>query len=476
MFKKSIATILSILMLASMFSIGVFADGNVDYEITNPYANVDWNSFNGYRASLHTHSNVSDGDDEIVAMIEKHYEIGYDILAMTDHGTVDRGWVDINYVPAIRTLTGGGILPPVGLTQERFDEISTGVGRDGQKMLRVPFGNELNAASPNNTHINSWFVDYGNGKLGAASDYETGLKGVDELGGISVINHPGEYTNQRDVYDPEKAYEGGVDNYYVKKFANLLVKYPTCLGIDINSKTDSRTKNERILWDNLLMSVVPEGRNVFAIATSDAHRFSAVDCAWTIFYMPENTEESLREAMETGAFFAGSMFIKNKKEILFLEEQLGSDSDFEYAIDGEEWEWIAEHTSDSDRIMHRAHPEPVVNNVIVDDAADTIKIDVDNAELVYWIADGKVIATGNEIDLNDYSDEIGSYVRAEIFGYGGVLYSQAFMLDYEGAPESVLQPVIDRGGIFGKIWNAIAQFLMTHPVLSKIWNWMTGND
>ena len=61
-------------------------------------------------------------------------------------------------------------------------------------MLRVPYGIENNPTSFNNSHVNSWFVDYGNGVLGGTSDYETPIKNVEELGGLSVINHPGEYT------------------------------------------------------------------------------------------------------------------------------------------------------------------------------------------------------------------------------------------------------------------------------------------
>lgn len=471
MFKKSLALVLSLMLFAGAFAVGVSAQGDVDYTIINPYEDVDWATYQQYRAALHNHSNVSDGDNEFYQMVEKYYEVGYDILAMTDHGTVDRSWVDVNYVPAIRALLTQSLSAPTGLTQARYEEIASGAGRDGQIMLRVPFGIELNAASPNNTHINSWFADYGNGMLGAASDYETGLKGVQAAGGLCVINHPGEYTNQRDVYDPNKAYTGGLDNYYVKKFANLLVQYPACLGIDINSKSDTRTKNDRILWDYLLMSVIPEGRNVYAVSTSDAHRFNVVGCGWTVMLMPENTTEALRASMESGNFFAASMYNKNKNELKFLKEQLGDE--FNYTIDGQEWEWVAENTVDADGTPIPDNAAPVVTNITTGD--NKIAIEAENEKLIYWVADGKIIATGNEIDLNDYSDQIGSYVRAEIFGDGGILYSQAFMLEYEGAPGSVLDPVIDGGSIFGKIWHAIWNFFFNHPIFSKLREWATGN-
>ena len=50
---------------------------------------------------------------------------------------------------------------------------------------------------------------------------------------------------------------------------------------------------------------------------------------------------------------------------------------------------------------------------------------------------GKIIAEGKgltTIDLDDYSDEIRNYVRAEAYGVGGVMYTQPFALDYNGVP------------------------------------------
>ena len=78
-------------------------------------------------------------------------------------------------------------------------------------------------------------------------------------------------------------------------------------------------------------------------------------------------------------------------------------------------------------------------------------LSVENALTVHWIADGKVIHVGNTIDLDAYSDQIGSYVRAEAFGHGGVLYTQAFTLDYDNAPESENSFFFDFGNIITKL-------------------------
>lgn len=52
-----------------------------------------------------------------------------------------------------------------------------------------------------------------------------------------------------------------------------------------------------------------------------------------------------------------------------------------------------------------------------------------------WYSDGELIAQGADLtslDLNEYEDKIGCYVRFTLTGNGGVLYSQAFPVKAEG--------------------------------------------
>ena len=77
--KKFIAVFLSVLMVCTM-GVTAFA-AETDYDITNPYGNVDWATYNTYKADLHSHTNASDGDDTLKEMVERHYELGFDIHA-----------------------------------------------------------------------------------------------------------------------------------------------------------------------------------------------------------------------------------------------------------------------------------------------------------------------------------------------------------------------------------------------------------
>ena len=87
-FKRILSFFLAAVMLFGMLP-AVFAQDadtkDVDYAITNPYATVDWKNYGQYKASLHNHSIVSDGDNDFRYVIETYYSMGYDILAITDH-------------------------------------------------------------------------------------------------------------------------------------------------------------------------------------------------------------------------------------------------------------------------------------------------------------------------------------------------------------------------------------------------------
>ncbi len=454
--KKALAIVLSMIMVLSM-GITSFA-AETDYAISNPYADVDWDTFSAYKTDLHSHTIASDGDNTTKEMAERHYELGFDIYAQSDHGTVNYSWTEKDsYDPTIKFIMmfKEGISPLVMLDKEGTAEngkaytVTTVDGDDyyaqegGHSMMRVPFANEQNPTSFNNAHVNTFFADWGHGRIGGTSDYVTPISAVDELGGVSVINHPGEYTNARDVLTTEEAYNDKDFGYYIDKFENLLMTYDSCIGIDINSKGDSRTRFDRKLWDTMLTDLVPAGRNVFAIASSDAHNLDIVDSGYVMAMMPELTSAALKDSLLSGAFFAQSCYCGNTDELVAYSEALLASGNATAVALGEQMKAAADHNlaeiANGDKGGEFRFAEggacTEVTSIAVDDAEDTITIDAENALYIRWISDGKVVAEGNSIDL-DECENIGSYVRAEILSEGAVTYTQAFALDYEGMPEA----------------------------------------
>lgn len=459
--SKIIAIALTLVMAFSCNTVA-FAVEDIDYKINNPYETVDFAKWDQYKADLHCHTTASDGDVDMDVMIEEHYTQNYDVLALTDHGIVSRGWKQVNsrnYFKVAMTVMNGYPWKVTPLTEARYNEITTGVGRNGRPMIEVQLGIEQNPTSLNNAHVNSWFAEYGDGVMGGTSNYDEVIRNVDVAGGLSVINHPGEYTSAKeeeceaDAYNEDDAWY----QYVIGKFTKILTSYDSCIGIDINSKKDGRTKYDRKLWDILLQKVVPTGRNVFAIATTDAHQLDKVGCAWTDLCMPENNAENIYTCLKNGAFFSVSRYIKNAEELAQFSLETGID-----------WGDSFEQENRDDTI-----PAPKVTNVVVDDNKDTITLSVNNALTVHWIADGEVIAVGNSIDLDEYSDKIGSYVRAEAFGHGGVLYTQAFTLEYDGAPEPNNNFFFDFGNIIAKLKYHIIEVCTSIPAGKAVYDFLT---
>ena len=240
--------------------------------------------------------------------------------------------------------------------------------------------------------------------MGIYGDYETVVKKVEKAGGITFLDHTGEYVGCEN--DPERANEP----YYANKFANIFLKYPSCVGMDVNSGKNNRTKYDYILWDNTLKLTLPYGRNVFCFCFSDGHHLDEYERGFTYMCMPELTNEALRTCMETGAFF--------------------SCSHFDRADLGDEFDGTGNDV-------------PFVSCLNVNNDTDTVSFDAQNFDTVRWYSNGNLIAEGSDLtslDLNKYEDEIGLYVRFTLTGPGGVLYSQAFPVSAEG--EEVELPTV----------------------------------
>ncbi len=366
-----------------------------DYTIISPYATVDWDTWDRYKANLHTHSTVSDGKDPFVDVIEAYYARDYDILAMAEHGVVNKGWTKVPETVPI--LSFNFLLPfmkPVPLTEERNRQITTGADRGGRGMTDI-MGIEMNAAVLMKNHVNGFFADYGQGYWGKENDFETVIAGMEEAGGLTHINHPGDWLGSAKDINIAK------DPKNIKFFADLLKKYPSCLGLEVLNSHDSPTRHDRVLWDGLLESVIPYGRNVFGFGNSDSHHMGEIDTSFGIFMMPENTVANVRTAMETGTFFACGRRARPELGDSFVGEGA----------------------------------YPVVTNIKVDNTRKTITLQGEDYDTIEWIAKGEIIATGEAINLREHENEIGCYVRAQLKGPGGICFTQAFIIDDGTPPE-----------------------------------------
>ena len=335
----------------------------------NPYQAIDWASVNQYKGNFHTHTTQSnDASDGFTTayVVDRYHAAGYKILSLTDH--------DYNPYP-----------------WELFSQYMSSVpARDPAAlgMLAVP-GNEL---SKDNT--NSWSERTG-GQFNHHNDFFTGRQGQEfaslqesyaytyALGGMQIINHPGQYWSIDNTYSETQKDGPG---WHATNFKT----YPSLIGLEVYNQ-GNRRPNDRILWDQILERTMP-ARPVFGYSCDDAHNNDQLFRNYNFMLMEDLTTEELKDAMRKG-------------ETYFCYEPKGS---------GE-------------------GKAPRISEIKVDDANKTITIETDG--LVYWIygtdktssaassTRSSVVGIGKTFHYNGYQ---GAYVRAFITNAYGETCTQPF--------------------------------------------------
>ncbi len=420
-FRKTAGAILaSTALISSVACAAAAADIEKDYTIVSPYESVDWSTYDTYKANLHAHTTASDGDVTLSDMVQAYYDAGYDILAITDHGVINTGWRNDRKTNGIFN----GFRKVTPMSEEQYERLTTGADRNGRGIVDITGGVECNMAVVSKTHVNGYFTTYGQGVWGFENDYKTAVMRIEEAGGFSVINHPGDWVNSNNF--PERSHEA----MYISYFADIFTSAKSCLGMEIVNNTDNVTRSDRALWDELLKVVIPTGRNIWAFADDDSEQLKEVGRAFELFPLAENNEKNVKNAMQNGAFFAASKYRKAEKN--------SGEEDFEGNGN-----------------------VPVVTDIEVNQNENTISVTVDRdatpCSEIRWIANGKVISNDYTIDLNDHEDDIGCYVRFELQGEGGVTYSQAFEVLYDGrVDEPIPEAKLERALMAGCHTHAMA--------------------
>ncbi len=380
------------------------------FKISNPYEGVTalmGNNDNHYKTNLHTHSTYSDANNTMTDMINTFYDQDFDILAITEHGILGKEWdKDPSIIPLFlfQNLWHGKRTHP---TTEHYKALLDGTYKTAESkrtksrgLMCVPDAIEGNMFTLVKNHVNGFFTDDAcEGIYGKENNYENPIKKFERSGGISHINHPTDWLRAYKYPDCARVPEN------IAFFADLFRRYKSCVGMEVLNMYDKPNQSDRILWDELLQVLIPEGeRTVWGFANSDAHRVCEVDTAFMDFILPEYSLENLRHAMENGVFFSIARYAKN---------ELGKD----FVGKGD---------------------YPVVTQLNVDDNADTITITGKNCKAVEWISNGEIIQSDtidkdgeitSVIKLADHGDKIGCYVRAQLKGDGGICMTQPFTCD-----------------------------------------------
>jgi len=423
---KRLFAILLTLLLALGLGVPALASGVNDYVITNPYKDVVWSgegAWGAYKGNLHSHTTFSDGNDDLKSMVEAYYIQEYDFIANADHGVVSKPW-DQRPQTVFPLDAPNWFSSQEVLASERLAEINAGTGRpSGRPMIQVPQGIELQAATVFKSHLVGLYGGWGQGYLGSSADYRISVAGTQRAGGVTFIAHPGDWLGSE--HNPAAARDPANVNY----FADILRDYKSCLGIEVYNGSDGPTRHDRVLWDQLLMRLMPEKRPVWGFAVDDSHNTNDIGRAATIHFMPANTADNIRRSLETGAFLACS-----RRDRIRLPEFVG----------------------DKDT------PYPGITNIII--AGNTITLEADSYTEIEWIADGEIVGTGQSIDLSN--PKITCYVRAQLIGPGGITATQPFGVD---KGDGYTNPDDSLKG-FAKLWWTINLYLTRN-----VFGWLVEN-
>jgi hypothetical protein len=211
-------------------------------ELSNPFEQPG----KFYRANLHTHTTVSDGDSPVVERARQYKEAGYDVLAITDHRATNdvSGLSDDNFL----VISGMETHPdcPGGYNIYHI------VCLDVPHPLVIPEGTEAN------THV----------------------KMVKDAGGEVIFAHPywcGHNINQ--IMD-------------INDFIAVEVFNTTCTGIGKGYSS--------VHWDDVLDT----GRVVGAVAVDDVHGTHDRFQGWTMIKSTELSVKGIMAALKSGSYYS----------------------------------------------------------------------------------------------------------------------------------------------------------------------------
>ena len=242
---------------------------------------------------------------------------------------------------------------------------------------------------------------------GFENGYDYALSLVEKHGGVSHINHPGDWSGT--VWDDKK---GEFNTESVDLLTDKLLRYPSCLGVEAVNGFTSVTAHDRVMWDSLLPRCLPYGKTVFGFAGSDAHTTGRLNSCFMYFMLDEVSNESIRSCMERGEFFGATHTVISSGAI-------GPEQDV-HAPEGVD------------------QPLAKVNSLTTE--GHKITLCAGNADYVQWIANGKIIAKQElsdgkaTLDLDTLSTADMLYVRCEIYNVNGMVFSQPIVIDRGGAP------------------------------------------
>lgn len=340
----------------------------------NAYKDIDWNNVGRYKANFHTHTSQSfDTNYSTTQVVDRYKDADYQILALTDHDANPYPWTMFDL----------------------YNPEAEGRNPSDLGMLAIP-GCELSKDRRNN-----WSESTG-GEFNHHTDLFTGRHGqefmslresyayTEALGGLQIINHPGQYWNLSTEY---KNGEKNSPEWHAEKFS----LYSSLVGMEAYNQ-GNRRQNDRVLWDQILTLTMPK-RPVWGFSCDDTHTSEQYFRNYQYMLMPDLSADELKDALKNGR----SIF------------------SYEYTGSGKA-------------------QCPHIESINVDEDKHLITVNSEDADNIKWIssfhrtgsnaasATNTVVGHGKTFDYSGFN---GTYVRALLVNKHGETATQPFGFDEE---------------------------------------------
>ena len=156
--------------------------------------------------------------------------------------------------------------------------------RNPQEMGMLTFpGNELSG----DNHHNDFFT----GRNDNGANLEASFTKTEEMGGMQLINHPGQYWNIGNTYT-------GISKNSAAWHADNFIRHESLIGLEVYNAGDKHV-NDRVLWDEILSITMPE-RPVWGYSNDDFHNLNMAFFNYQYMLMDELSIPALKEAMMDG--------------------------------------------------------------------------------------------------------------------------------------------------------------------------------
>ena len=354
--------------------------------IWSPYMEINWDKIGHYDSEFHTHPGLGDEEYDPHQTIDRYKDEGYQILSLAAHDyDIPKDHMKTIY-PWTKLSEIYNNIKDVGNPTENnktYGEMANEPYQDRNpldlNMISVE-GNEVSGPH----HIVSLFCSVNSGEKDEAAT----LQKIKEKGGLAYFAHPGRYVETQ-----------GYNEYW---YADLYLRFDNLIGQAIFNRKDSYP-SDRSFYDKIV-HLLGVARPIWLNGEDDMHRES--DLGWN------------RDVILLENFTPGSMH---------FDIPNGSAPDVFNALkNGYSYLW-------KPKLQYEKRSFKLKN---IEFRRKEIVLSVDNKEEVFeirWITHNpdsgvsETIFKGSQINLTEIP-EYAKFVRAEIEGKKGTIYTQPFYI------------------------------------------------